>query len=160
MAYLVLNKGEQSLINTWLSGAAGGGNSVPGSTVYIALGAKSGGIGADPSVNNGTNQTTTLAEIGQSAANGYARQPLNRNGGGATPNWPLASLVSTHYQSTATQVTFTFSGAPNLNGATEWFCALSATINAVDAIFGADLATTRTFANGDTEKVTVTYRQQ
>lgn len=159
MAYLLLNKGEQSLINTWLGGASGGGNSVPGSIVYVALGSKTGGIGSDKSVNNGTNQTTTLAEIGQSTPNGYARQPINRNGGGATPTWPLASLVSSSYQSTATQVTFTFSGSPNLNGATHWFVALSSTINAVDALFGADLSTTRTFANGDTEKVTVTYRQ-
>jgi hypothetical protein len=159
MAQLITNNGERSMINTWLVGASGGGNSVPGSAVYVALGSKSGGIGTDKTVNNGTNQTTTLAEIGQTAANGYARQILNRNGGGATPNWPLASLVSTSYQSTATQVTFTFTGAPNLNGATLWFVALSATINATDALFGADLATTRTFANGDTEKVTVTYRQ-
>ncbi len=159
MAQLILNKGEQSMINTWLVGASGGGNSVPGSAVFVGLGSKTGGIGSDKTVNNGTNQSTTLAEIGQSAANGYARQTLNRNGGGSTPNWPLASLVSSSYQSTGTQVTFTFTGSPNLNGATLWFVALSSTINAVDALFGADLATTRTFANGDTEKITVTYRQ-
>jgi hypothetical protein len=159
MAYLILNKGEQGIVNTYLVGASGTGNGVPGAAVYVGLGAKTAGIGSDKTVNNGTNTTTTLAEIGQTDAQGYARQIVNRNGGGATPNWPLASLSSGSYQSTATQVTFTFTGSPNLNGATLWFVALAATIGGVDAAFGADLAATRTFANGDTEKVTITYRQ-
>jgi hypothetical protein len=158
MAYLLLNKGEQSLIDTWLAGGSGG--VVPGATVYVGLGSKTGGIGSDKTVNNGTNQATTLAEIGQSTANGYARQPLSRNNGGATPNWPLSTLVSGSYQTTGTQVTFTFTGAPGpLNGATLWFVSLASTVGGIDSLFGADLAATRTFANGDTEKITITYRQ-
>lgn len=159
MAYLMLNAGESSLINTWLGGFAGGTNNVPSSSVYVGLGAKVGGIGSDKSVNNGSNTSTTLAEIGQSTAAGYTRTAVNRNAGGAG-GWPVASLSSGSYQSTAPQVTFSFSGTPTLNGATLWFIALGSTVGQPDALFGGDLAATRNFAAGDQEKITITYRQQ
>jgi hypothetical protein len=155
MAYIIFNKGEQSLINTWLVGAAS--TNASGATFGIGMGAMTGGVGTDKTKGNGTNVSTTTAEIGQTTANGYARQVVNRNNAGAG-GWPASTLSTGSYQTVAPQVTFTFSGAPNLNGATMWFCALSTTIATDDILFGADLAATRTFANGDTEKITVTYR--
>lgn len=158
MAYILWNRGEQSLINTWLGNFTAGTNSVPGSTVYVGMGAKTGGVGADKTVGNGTSTTTSLAEIGQTANGGYARQGVNRNAG-STNGWPASSLSSGSHQSTAPQVTFTFTGTPNVNGATLWFVALGNTIGTDDCLFGADLAATRNFSNGDTERITITYRQ-
>lgn len=158
MAYILWNKGEQSLINTWLGGFTGLGNMVPSSTVYVGMGAKTGGVGADKMIVNGTSPSTTLAEIGQSASGGYARQGINRNGGGSG-GWPASSLSSDSHQTTAPQVTFTFTGTPNINGATLWFVALTDVTGADNCLFGADLATTRNFSNGDTERITITYRQ-
>lgn len=157
MAYILWNRGEQSLINTWLGGFAANTNSVPGSTVYVGMGAKTGGVGSDKNIGNGT-ATSTIAEIGQTTAGGYSRQAINRNGGGSG-GWPASSLSSNSHQTTAPQVTFTFTGTPNLNGATLWFVALSGTTATNDCLFGADLATTRNFSNGDTERITITYRQ-
>lgn len=158
MAYILWNRGEQSLINTWLGGFSAGVNSVPSSSVFVGMGAKVGGVGADKTVGNGTSTTTSLAEIGQTTAGGYTRQAINRNAGGSG-GWPASSLSSGSHQSTAPQVTFTFTGTPNLNGATLWFVALSGTIGTNDCLFGADLAATRNFSNGDTERITITYRQ-
>jgi len=158
MAYILWNKGEQSLINTWLGDFTPGTNSVPGTdAVYVGMGKKSDGVGSDKSLGNGTSDST-IWEIGQTAANGYARQAINRNAGGSG-GWPAASKSGGSYQSTAPQVTFTFSGAPNANGATLWFVALGQQTGGDDCLFGADLAATRTFADGDTERITITYRQ-
>jgi hypothetical protein len=158
MAYILWNKGEQSLVNTWLGNFSAGVNGVPSSSVYVGMGSKTGGVGSDKTIGNGTSQSTSLAEIGQSSAAGYARQAVNRNAGGAG-GWPASSLSSGSHQTTAPQVTFTFTGTPNLNGATLWFVALSGTIATDDCLFGADLAATRNFSNGDTERITITYRQ-
>jgi len=163
MAYIFWNKGEQSLINTWLGGFTAGTNGVPGSALYVGMGARSGGVGSTKSnANNGASDANDIAEIGLvgGASGGYSRQAVGRTAG--TPSgstWPAASLVSTSYQSQAPQVTFTFTGAPNLNGATLWFVALTGVAGTNDCLFGADLAATRTFSNGDTERITITYRQ-
>jgi hypothetical protein len=156
MAAILWNQGEEAFINTVLNASAvtpaipaGGGN--------WGLGMGAGGVAATTtkSYNNGTNAGSTIGEIGQTTAAGYARVALVRS----TSGWPASSIVSGSHQTTAPQQTFTFTGSPNLNGATLWFVAKSTTLGAVDCIFGADLAATRTFANGDTEKITVTYRQ-
>lgn len=162
MAYILWNKGERSLINTWLGGFGESINAapyVPSTNVYVGLGAKTGGVGSDKTVNNGTLTASTIAEIGQSTAAGYARQAIARDAG--VTGWPEATQSSGSYQSTAPQVTFgAFTGSgPTLNGATLWFVALSSTVGADNCIFGADLAATRTFAAGDTERITITYRQ-
>lgn len=164
MAYILWSKGEQSLINTWLGGfttSASAAPWVPDSTVYVGMGCKTGGVGADKTVVNGTNPASTLAELGThasaAASNGYARQPIARDAGGT--GWPQATISSGSYQSTAPQVTFSFTGSPNQNDATLWFVGLAITKGGDDCIFGADLAATRTFSNGDTERITITYRQ-
>lgn len=162
MAYILWNKGEQSLINTWLGGFTSSGDMVPGSNLYVGMGARSGGVGSTKSnTNNQLGDSTDIAEIGLTTAGGYTRKAIGRTAGSpAGSTWPAASLVGTSYQSQAPQVTFTFSGTPDLNGATLWFVALSGpTPGGNDCLFGADLAATRTFAAGDTERITITYRQ-
>lgn len=158
MAAILLNKGEQSLLDTWLVGTTTSRN--PDTNFGIGLAKVTGGVAAmDKTWVYGTTPATQIAEIGVVTPNGYAaREPINRNDDGATPKWPSSTLVTTSYQSTGTQVTFTFSGAPDLNGATIWFAALSLVRATNDILFGADLAATRTFATGDTEKVTPTFR--
>ncbi len=118
------------------------------------MGSRVGGVGATKSTGNGTDTSTTIAEIGQATPNGYARQSLSRAGG----TWP-STLSTGSYQASAPQVTFTFTGTPTLNAATLWFLGLNTTVGADNCLFGADLAATRTFSNGDTEKITITYRQ-
>lgn len=157
MAYILWNRGESSLINTWLGNFSAGSNNVPTSSVHVGMGAKTGGVGSDKTVGNGTSTSTSLAEIGQTTAAGYARQAIARDAGAT--GWPASSLSAGSHQSTAPQVTFTFTGTPNLNGATLWFVALTGTIGADNCLFGADLAATRNFSNGDTERITITYRQ-
>ena len=109
MAYIIYNLGEKSLINTWLVGTSGVSES--GSTFGVGLGSKSGGVGSDKTLVNGASQSTQIAEIGQSTAAGYARQVVNRNNAGSG-GWPVSTLVSLSFQTTAPQVTFTFTGAP------------------------------------------------
>lgn len=164
MAYILWNKGEQSLINTWLGGFTSSTTAapwVPSTSVYVGMGCKTGGVGSDKTVANGTNPASTLAELGTAASSaataGYARQAIARDAG--STGWPQSTISSGSYQSTAPQVTFTFTGSPNQNGATLWFVALTNTVGADNCIFGADLAATRTFSNGDTERITITYRQ-
>lgn len=98
-----------------------------------------------------------ILEVGTSAANGYARASISRDQ--AAGGWPASSLSGGSYASTPSQKAFTFTGAPNPNGATLWFVAGSNTTNQDNALFGADTAQTRTFGNGDTERVTPTYQQ-
>lgn len=157
MAAILWNTGEQAFIDTVLNAQAVS-PAIPAGGSNWGLGMGAGGTAATTTKSyiNGTNAGTTIGEIGQTTPAGYARQPLVRS----TSGWPASSLSSGSYQSTAPQQTFTFTGTPNVNGATLWFVAKSATtVGTVDCMFGADLAATRTFANGDTEKITVTYRQ-
>lgn len=106
---------------------------------------------------------SNVNEIGSSTANGYARQTIARtiNQGGI--DWGTSSFDNTFstggQSTTADQVTFgAFSGAPSPNGANSWAITEGATINAGYLFFAADTAATRTFANGDTEKVTATMK--
>jgi hypothetical protein len=98
-----------------------------------------------------------ILEIGTSAANGYARATVSRDQ--TAGGWPAATKPGASYQSTAAQKSFVFTNPPSPNGATLWFLAGSTTINQDNCLFGADTAATRTFGNGDTERVTPTYQQ-
>jgi hypothetical protein len=106
---------------------------------------------------------SNVNEIGSSTANGYARQTIARtiNQGGI--DWGTSTFDNTFstggQSTTADQVTFgAFSGAPSPNGANSWAITAGSTLNAGDLYFAADTAATRTFANGDTEKVTATLK--
>lgn len=98
-----------------------------------------------------------ILEIGTSTANGYARASISRDQ--AAGGWPASGIVGSSYASTTAQKSFSFVGAPDPNGATLWFVAGSTTTNHDNALFGSDTAATRTFGNGDTERVTPTYQQ-
>ena len=159
MASIIWNKGEQSVCDGWLGGGGSAaaylspqivpsGSGTVGSW-GLGLGTRVGGVGSTKA-----DVLAQILEVGVTTANGYARQAMLRN----QTLWP-ASTLSGSYSTTGTQQTFTFTGAPNPNSATLWFIAGKNTINEDNILFGADTAATRIFANGDTEKVTPTYKQ-
>jgi hypothetical protein len=156
MASIVWNKGEQSCIDGWLGGQTNYGTPVivptAGANWGLGLGTRAAGVGSTKA-----DVMAQILEVGTATANGYARATISRDqtGGG----WPAATKPGSSYQSTTAQKSFTFTGAPSPNGATLWFVAGSTTINQDNCLFGADTAATRTFSNGDTERVTPTYQQ-
>lgn len=104
---------------------------------------------------------TNVNEIGSGTANAYARQTVAASINTGSIDWGTSTFdntLSTGGQSTAAdQVTFgAFSGAPSPNGANSFEITDGTTLNAGNLYFAADTAATRTFANGDTEKVTAT----
>lgn len=166
MAYIVWNKGERSIIDAWLGGQGdsdlGGysspqlvpvGGNTPGSWA-IGLGTRVGGVGGTKA--DTITQIIEVDNVG-GGSSGYARQGITRDQ--TAGGWPAATLSGSSYASTAPQKSFSFTGAPNPNGATLWFLAGNTTLNADNCLFGADLAATRTFGNGDVERVTATYQQ-
>ena len=100
----------------------------------------------------GNDTGTNLNEIGGTTANGYARQSVNRDQTGA--GWAAGVTDSPGNRTDGPQVTFSFSGAPSPNNANVWVIGDGATLNASFAYMAGDTAAQRTFANGDTEKVT------
>lgn len=116
------------------------------------------------SVWSATISGTNINELGSTTPAGYARQTIARSIATGSVDWIASTFdntTSTGGQSaTSDQVTFgAFSGAPNPNGANSWVVTENATINgAFPAYFAGDTAATRTFANGDTEKVTPTLK--
>lgn len=106
---------------------------------------------------------TNITELGTTTAAGYARQTIARTINQAGIDWGTSTFDSTlatgGQSTTADQVTFgAFSGAPNPNGANAWVVTDGSTLNAGQPYFAADTAATRTFASGDTEKVTATIK--
>jgi hypothetical protein len=115
------------------------------------------------SVWSATVSGSNVNEIGSTTPAGYARQTIARTIAQGGIDWGTSTFdntFSTGGQSTAAdQVTFgAFSGAPSPNGANSWAITAGSTINAGDLYVAADTAATRTFANGDTEKVTATIK--
>jgi hypothetical protein len=118
---------------------------------------------ARDSIWSATVSGTNINEIGSTTAAGYARQTIAKSINQAGIDWGTSTFDSTFstggQSSTADQVTFgAFSGAPNPNGANSWVLTDGSTLNAGQVYFAADTAATRTFANGDTEKVTATLK--
>lgn len=103
------------------------------------------------------NVTTTApnaSELGTTTANVYARQQINKD---QTANGWVAGVTDTVGKRTdGKQVTFgAFSPAgPSPNGASSWLVTDGTTLNAGQVYVAGDTAAVRTFANGDTEKVT------
>ena len=90
-------------------------------------------------------------------------KPLQRRIATGSIDWGTSTFdntLATGGQSTAAdQVTFgAFQWAPSLNGANSWVLTDGTTLNAGEEYFAGDTAATRTFANGDTEKVTATLK--
>lgn len=129
------------------------------STTVVGSGANM----ARNSVWSATVSGSNVNEIGSTTANGYARQTIAKSINTGSIDWGTStfdSTFSTGGQSTAAdQVTFgAFSGAPSPNGANSWAITDGSTLNAGTLYVAADTAATRTFANGDTEKVTATIK--
>jgi hypothetical protein len=115
------------------------------------------------SVWSATVSGTNINEIGSTTAAGYARQTIARTIAQAGVDWGASTFDNTlatgGQSTTADQVTFgAFSGAPSPNGANSWVVTDGSTLNAGQPYFAGDTAATRTFANGDTEKVTPTLK--
>lgn len=106
---------------------------------------------------------TNINEIGSTTAAAYARQDIARTIAQGGIDWGTSTFDNTFstggQSTTGDQVTFgAFSGAPDPNGANSWVLSDGSTLNAGNPYFAGDTAATRTFANGDTEKVTPTLK--
>ena len=157
MASIIWNKGERSCVDAWLGGQSNYLSPAivpaPAANWGLGLGTRTNGVGATKA--DVMAQILEIDATGQ--ASGYDRASISRDQ--AAGGWPASSLSSGSYQSTTAQKSFSFTGAPNPNGATLWFVAGSTVLNADNCLFGADTAAIRTFGIGDTERVTPTYRQ-
>lgn len=148
--YILGNSGSITPPASWTMGL---------STTVVGSGANM----ARNSVWSATVSGSNVNEIGSTTANGYARQTIARTIAQGGIDWGASTFDSTFttggQSATADQVTFgAFSGAPSPNGANSWALTDGSTLNAGQLYFAADTAATRTFANGDTEKVTATLK--
>jgi len=136
----------------------------PGGGWEMGLATNNVGSGANMARNSVWSATVSgsnINEIGSTTAAGYARQAITRSIGAG--GWGASSFDNTFstggQSTTASQVTFgAFSGAPSPNGANSWVLSDGTSLNAGNPYFAGDTAATRTFANGDTEKVTATLK--
>lgn len=159
MAVLVHQRFSQLLTDYVLGGSA---TIVPPSSWTMGLSTIAVATQARNSIWSATVSGTNINEIGVTPA-GYARQTLARSIAQGALDWGTSTFdntTSTGGQSTtADQVTFgTFTGAPTPNGANSWVLTDGSTLNAGNPYCAGDTAATRTFANGDTEKVTATVK--
>ena len=141
------------------------GTNVPPASWTMGLSTTVVGSGSNmmrDSVWSATVTGSNVNEIGATAQNGYGRITIARSIGTGSVDWIASTADNTFAtggrSTTADQVTFSFTGAPNANGANSWALTEGSTINAGLLHFAADTAATRTFANGDTEKVTATLK--
>src|SRR5262245_48082540 len=149
------------LVTDYVMGASG--TVTPPSGWTMGLSTIAVGTQARNSIWSATVSGTNINEIGATTAASYARQTIAKSINQAAIDWGTSTFdntTSTGGQSTtADQVTFgAFSGAPSPNGANSWVLTDGATLNAGNPYFAGDTAATRTFANGDTEKVTATLK--
>ena len=139
------------------------GTITPPATWQLALSTTAVAAMARNSVWSPTVSGTNINELASTTAAGYLRQAIARTINQAGIDWGTSTFdntTSTGGQSTtADQVTFgAFSGAPSPNGANSWVLTDLTPVNTGQPYFAGDTAATRTFANGDTEKVTPTLK--
>jgi hypothetical protein len=162
MAVIAFQRMSQ-LVTDYVMGNSG--TITPPSTWKLALATTNVGSGgasdyARDSVWSATVSGTNINEIGSTTPAGYTRMDIARTLGQAGVDWVSPTVFDSTFATggqtaTADQVTFgPFSGAPNPNGANSWVLTDGASLNAGERYFAGDTAATRTFANGDTEKVT------
>lgn len=135
------------------------GTVTPPASWTIGLSTIAVGTQARNSIWSVTVSGTNINEIGATTAAGYARQTIAKSIATGSIDWNTSTFDNTTstggQTTTADQVTFgAFSGAPSPNGANSWVLTDGSTLNAGNPYFAGDTAATRTFANGDTEKVT------
>ena len=163
MATIVFQPMSQ-LVTDYIMGASG--TETPPASWTMGLSTTVVGSGSNMMRNSVWSVTisgSNVNEIGSTTANGYARKTLARSIASGSDDWLASSLDNTFstggQSTTADQLTFgPFSGAPSPNGANSWALTAGSTLNLGDLYFAADTAATRTFANGDTEKVTATLK--
>jgi hypothetical protein len=152
------------LVTDYVLGASG--SIIPPSGWTIALSTTVVGSGSNMARNSVWSATVSgsnVNEIGSTTANGYARQTIAKSINTGSIDWGTSTFDNTFstggQSTTADQVTFgAFSGAPSPNGANSWVLTDGSTLNAGQLYFAGDTAALRTFANGDTEKVTPTLK--
>jgi hypothetical protein len=116
------------------------------------------------SVWSATVSGSNVNEIGSTTAAGYARQTIAKSIAQGGIDWQASTFDSTFstggQSATHDQTTFgAFTGSgPSPNGANSWVITDGSTLNAGQLYVAADTAATRTFAVGDTEKVTGTIK--
>jgi hypothetical protein len=160
MAVLAYQRLSQ-LVTDYLLGASG--TITPPASWTMGLSSVAVGTHARNSIWSATVSGTNVNELGSTTPAGYARQTIARTIAQAGIDWQASTFDNTTatggQSATADQVTFgAFSGAPSPNGANSWVVTDGSTLNAGQLYFGGDTAATRTFANGDTEKVTPTLK--
>lgn len=158
---VIIHQQMSKLVTDYVMGNSG--TVTPPSSWTMGLSTIGVGTMARNSVWSATVSGTNINEIGATTASGYARQTIAKSINQAGIDWGTSTFdntTSTGGQTTqADQVTFgTFSAAPSPNGANSWELTDGATLNAGNPYFGGDTAATRTFANGDTEKVTASLK--
>ena len=161
MCAVIVHQRMSQLVTDYVLGASG--TIVPPSGWTISLNTIAVGTMARNSVFSATVSGTNINEIGSTTASSYARQTIAKSIAQAAIDWGTSTFDNTTatggQSTTADQVTFgAFSGAPSPNGAQSSTLTDGTTLNAGNPYFSGDLAATRTFANGDTEKVTVTLK--
>lgn len=153
------------LVTDYVMGASG--TVTPPTTWQMALSTTVVGSGSNMqrnSVWSATISGSNVNEIGSSTAAGYARQAIAKSINTGSIDWGTSTsdtTFSTGGQSTAAdQVTFgAFTGSgPSPNGANSWALTDLTPLNTGTLYFAGDTAATRTFAVGDTEKVTATLK--
>ena len=164
MATIVFQRMSQ-LVTDYVLGASG--SITPPSSWTMGLSTTVVGTGSNMargSVWSATITGSNVNEIGSTTAAGYARQTIAKSINQAGIDWGTSTFDSTFstggQSTTADQVTFgAFTGSgPSPNGANSWVLTDGSTLNAGQLYFAADTAATRTFAVGDTEKVTATLK--
>lgn len=157
---VIVHQQMSKLVTDYVLGASG--SVTPPSSWTMGLSTVAVGSMARNSVWSATVSGTNINEIGVTPA-GYARTTIAKSINQAGIDWGTSTFdntTSTGGQSSAAdQVTFgTFSGAPTPNGANSWVLTDGAGPNSGNPYCSGDTAATRTFANGDTEKVTATIK--
>jgi hypothetical protein len=163
-ATIVFNRNAQ-LYTDYVLGASG--TVTPPASWTVGLSTTVVGSGANMARNSVWSATisgSNVNEIGSTTAAGYARQTIAKSINQGAIDWGTSSLDNTFstggQSTTADQVTFgAFTGSgPSPNGANSWAITEGTTLNAGNLHVAADTAATRTFAVGDTEKVTATLK--
>lgn len=122
----VATEGRDSVLNTAVGGA----------TLYV-------GLLHTTDINTSPGAGMTLATITELSGSGYARQACVMGS-------------SSSEASVGAQVTFSFTGTPTGGTATGWFLCTTASGTSGKMIGAVSLGAARTYANGDTQKVTPT----
>lgn len=159
-AVIVFQRMSQ-LVSDYVLGASG--SITPPASWTVGLATLAVSTMARNSIWSATVSGTNVNELGSTTASGYARQTIAKSINQAGIDWGTSTFdntLSTGGQSTAAdQVTFgAFSAAPSPNGADSWVMTDGTTLNAGQLYVAGDTAAERIFANGDTEKVTITVK--